>query len=220
MFCTRRGSPPAPPCCKACGFGREGDVDELRRRPVFRFAALVIRRRALCDLLRRDLAVRRREGQQLMADVLDRRGLMALDVTGFGADHALDRRERRRDHDEIRLRRAGEEPDGRLRLPGQPPNDALRPRAPIVRAVARMALLCGLLQYLPHARMCGAVIIIVESDHENASFSVSWQGHARFFAGQNDVWRCYPRRWASAHLPRLPCQPPFILREKLRRTFW
>ena len=153
-----------------------------------------------------------------MADVLDRRGLMALDVTGFGADDTLDRRERRRDHDEIRLRRAGEEPDGRLRLPGQLPDDALRPRAPVVRAVARMALLCGLLQYLPHARMCGAVIIIVESDHENASFSVSWQGHARFFAGQNDVWRCYPRRWASAHLPRLPCQPPFILREKLRRT--
>ena len=26
---------------------------------------------------------------------------------------------------------------------------------------------------------------------------VSWQGHTRFFTGQNSAWRRYPRRWAS-----------------------
>ena len=38
------------------------------------------------------------------------------------------------------------------------------------------------------------------------------------FPGLNDSWRRYPRWRATARLPRLPGQPPFILREKLRRT--
>ena len=42
------------------------------------------------------------------------------------------------------------------------------------------------------------------------------------FPGLNGVWLRYPRPRASARLPRLPCQPPFMLREnsKTRRTLW
>ena len=42
------------------------------------------------------------------------------------------------------------------------------------------------------------------------------------FPGLNGVWPRYPRWRATARLPRLPCQPPFMLREnsKTRRTFW
>ena len=42
------------------------------------------------------------------------------------------------------------------------------------------------------------------------------------FPGLNDVWPRYPRWRASARLPRLPCQPPFMLREnsQTRRVFW
>ena len=45
------------------------------------------------------------------------------------------------------------------------------------------------------------------------------------FPGLNAVWLRYSRWRASARLPRLPCQPPFILRENsktrraLRRAF-
>ena len=45
------------------------------------------------------------------------------------------------------------------------------------------------------------------------------------FPGLNDIWLRYPHRWATAHLLRLPCQLPFILRENsktrraLRRVF-
>ena len=51
-----------------------------------------------------------------------------------------------------------------------------------------------------------------------ARFASADKGTHGFSRGQNDVWRRYPRWRATARLPRLPCQPPFILREKLRRT--
>ena len=42
------------------------------------------------------------------------------------------------------------------------------------------------------------------------------------FPGLNGVLLRYPRPRASARLPRLPCQPPFMLREnsKTRRALW
>ena len=42
------------------------------------------------------------------------------------------------------------------------------------------------------------------------------------FPGLNSVWPRYPRWRALARLPRLPCQPLFMLREnsKTRRTLW
>ena len=45
------------------------------------------------------------------------------------------------------------------------------------------------------------------------------------FPGLNSSWLRYPRRWATAHLPRLPCRLSFMLRENsetrraLRRVF-
>ncbi len=45
------------------------------------------------------------------------------------------------------------------------------------------------------------------------------------FPGLNSSWPRYPRWWASAHLPRLPCHLPSMLRENsktckvLRRVF-
>ena len=45
------------------------------------------------------------------------------------------------------------------------------------------------------------------------------------FPGLNSSWLRYPRCWASAHLPRLPCHLPSMLRENsktrraLRRVF-
>ena len=40
------------------------------------------------------------------------------------------------------------------------------------------------------------------------------------FPGLNNSWLRYPRSWATAHLPRLPCQLSSILREnsKIRRA--
>ena len=42
------------------------------------------------------------------------------------------------------------------------------------------------------------------------------------FPGLDNRWLRYPRWRAAARLPRLPCQPPSMLREnsKTRRAFW
>ena len=145
--------------------GGEGNIYQLGLRKVLRGAALVILRRAGGDLPRGELAVGIGEPEYLVAGALDGGRLVAVDMPGVGRDNALYRGKRRRNRDDIRLRRAGDEFYHGV-LPGdQLLYDRLRPAAPLVLTVARIAGGVDFRKPVEYGLKGPPVIVVVKSYH-------------------------------------------------------
>ena len=144
--------------------GRIGDIDHFRHDHV-PVVAIVVRGNNAADILRRQLAVRRRNNADLVAGRLDGGRFMHGDVRRFGGDDSLPRAERRCDERQIGDRAAQHEMHVRLRA-GKAAADSLNGLRTVgVAAVAdgRLQIRCG--QGVENRGMCALGIVVSEKVH-------------------------------------------------------
>ena len=117
-----------------------------------------------------DFSIAGGRGLALVARVLDRAGLVHVDVPGVGADDALPWAQGGLDDDEVRLRAANEEVHiGRGRTCTLA-NQASRALAHLVAAIAAKRLVVNSLERLENLRERAFAVIAVESDHGILAF--------------------------------------------------
>ena len=92
-----------------------GEVDHAGHHHMLPVPVLPPGLRAGPDLFRRDFSVPVRQGEHLVAAVLDGAGFVGGDMPAFGGNHPLPGAEERVDHDGVGLRAAGQKPDRRVR---------------------------------------------------------------------------------------------------------
>ena len=124
----------------------------------------------LLHLLGRDLAVSGGQGDDLVAGGLDGTGLVTVDVSADGAQHALPRTQHGGDDGGVGLGAAHQEVDVGLRsLTGVLDLDPCG-GAVLVLAVAYGLDHVGLVELCHEGGVCALQIVTVEIDHDSVSF--------------------------------------------------
>ena len=121
----------------------------------------------ITHLLCSDLAVFRGKKLDLVSRVFNRAGLVHMNVSRGGTEHALPGAERGGDDGEIGLRGSLQEMDGGAGSIQMLPDRFRCLFAPGIQAVSVVSLFIGLLQRLQDHGMGTAVIVIVKTIHGN-----------------------------------------------------
>ena len=153
----------------AC-LGRHGKIDHLGLRDMFGNDASRPVGGDGTHLVGADFAIVSRCGFALVARVLDRAGLVHVDVPGVRADDALPRAQGRLDDDEVRLRASDEEVHIGRGHTCTLANQACCAFAHLVAAIAAKRLVVNSLERFKNLRERAFAVIAVESDHEILAF--------------------------------------------------
>ena len=149
---------------------RHGKIDHLWLRDMFGNDASRPVGGDGAHLVGADFAIVSRCGFALVARMLDRSGLVHVDVPRVGADDALPWAQGRLDDDEVRLRAANKKVHiGRGRTCTLA-NQASRALAHLVAAIAAKRLVVNSLEHLENLGERAFAVIAVESDHEILAF--------------------------------------------------